>query len=99
MAALARIEFCDCLAIGAAAVGVWVRKREVLLAEVHRVSGEVSNLQQWLDSDDTEALRFAITFCYKLRYPLYFPRGRAAWLWALDLILREESSIELLTEY
>ena len=48
------------LLLGAAAVGVWY-ERERLLAEVHRVSGEVSNLHARLDSDDTEA-QDAITF-------------------------------------
>ncbi len=47
------------LLLGAAA-GVWY-ERERLLAEVHRVSGEVSNLHARLDSDDTEA-QDAITF-------------------------------------
>ena len=42
------------LLLGAAAAGVWY-ERERLLAEVHRVSGEVSNLHARLDSDDTEA--------------------------------------------
>ena len=48
------------LLLGAAAAGVWY-ERERLLAEVHRVSGEVSNLHARLDSDDTEA-QDAITF-------------------------------------
>ena len=48
------------LLLGAAAVGVWY-ERERLLAEVHRVSGEVSNLHARLDSDDTET-QDAITF-------------------------------------
>ncbi len=48
------------LLLGAAAVGVWY-ERERLRAEVHRVSGEVSNLHARLDSDDTEA-QDAITF-------------------------------------
>ena len=48
------------LLLGAAAAGVWY-ERERLLAEVHRVSGEVSNLRARLDSDDTEA-QDAITF-------------------------------------
>ena len=48
------------LLLGAAAAGVWDEK-ERLLAEVHRVSGEVSNLHARLDSDDTEA-QDAITF-------------------------------------
>ena len=48
------------LLLGAAAVGVWY-ERERLLAEVHRVSGEVSNLHARLDSDDTE-VQDAITF-------------------------------------
>ena len=48
------------LLLGAAAVGVWY-ERERLLAEVHRVSGEVSNLHARLDSDDTEG-QDAITF-------------------------------------
>ena len=48
------------LLLGAAAVGVWY-ERERLLAEVHRVSGEVSNLHARLDSDDTE-VKDAITF-------------------------------------
>ena len=48
------------LLLGAAAVGVWY-ERERLLAEVHRVSGEVSNLHARLDSDDTEA-QDTITF-------------------------------------
>ena len=48
------------LLLGAAAAGVWYEK-ERLLAEVHRVSGEVSNLHARLDSDDTEA-QDAITF-------------------------------------
>lgn len=47
------------LLLGAAA-GVWY-ERERLLAEVHRVSGEVSNLHARLDSDDTE-VQDAITF-------------------------------------
>jgi hypothetical protein len=48
------------LLLGAAAAGVWY-ERERLLAEVHRVSGEVSNLHARLDSDDTE-VKDAITF-------------------------------------
>ncbi|HAO00759.1 MAG TPA: hypothetical protein DCQ42_03305 [Halomonas sp.] len=48
------------LLLGAAAAGVWY-ERERLLAEVHRVSGEVSNLHARLDSDDTE-VQDAITF-------------------------------------
>jgi hypothetical protein len=48
------------LLLGAAAAGVWY-ERERLLAEVHRVSGEVSNLHARLDSDDTET-QDAITF-------------------------------------
>ena len=48
------------LLLGAAAVGVWY-ERERLLAEVHRVSGEVSNLHARLDSDDIET-QDAITF-------------------------------------
>ena len=48
------------LLLGAAAAGVWY-ERERLLAEVHRVSGEVSNLHARLDSDDIET-QDAITF-------------------------------------
>lgn len=41
------------LLMAAAAAGLWY-ERERLLAEVHRVSGELSNLHARLDSDDTE---------------------------------------------
>ncbi|WP_083004335.1 hypothetical protein [Halomonas sp. GT] len=42
------------ISLGAAAVGLWY-ERERLLDEVHRVSGEVSNLHARLDSGDTDA--------------------------------------------
>ncbi|MFP3343541.1 hypothetical protein R0J87_13630 [Halomonas sp. SIMBA_159] len=48
------------LLLGAAAAGLWY-ERERLLDEVHRVSGEVSNLHARLDSGDTDA-QDAITF-------------------------------------
>ncbi|WP_422102052.1 hypothetical protein [Vreelandella sp.] len=48
------------LLLGAAAAGLWY-EREKLLDEVHRVSGEVSNLHARLDSGDTDA-QDAITF-------------------------------------
>ena len=41
------------ISLGAAAVGLWY-ERERLLEEVHRVSGEVSNLHARLDSGDTD---------------------------------------------
>lgn len=48
------------MALGAAAVGLWY-ERERLLNDLHRVSGEVSNLHARLDSDDTDT-QDAITF-------------------------------------
>ncbi len=48
------------LLLGAAAAGLWY-ERERLLGEVHRVSGEVSNLHARLDSGDTDA-QDALTF-------------------------------------
>lgn len=48
------------MALGAATVGLWY-ERERLLNDLHRVSGEVSNLHARLDSDDTDA-QDAITF-------------------------------------
>lgn len=48
------------LLLGVAAAGLWY-ERERLLDEVHRVSGEVSNLHARLDSGDTDA-QDAITF-------------------------------------
>ncbi|XQU07278.1 hypothetical protein P4544_11310 [Halomonas sp. LY9] len=48
------------LLLGASAAGLWY-ERERLLDEVHRVSGEVSNLHARLDSGDTDA-QDAITF-------------------------------------
>ncbi|UXZ55571.1 hypothetical protein LOS15_05980 [Halomonas sp. 7T] len=48
------------MALGAAAVGLWY-ERERLLNDLHRVSGEVSNIHARLDSDDTDA-QDAITF-------------------------------------
>jgi predicted nucleic acid-binding Zn-ribbon protein len=41
------------ISLGAAATGLWY-ERERLLSEVHRVSGEVSNLHARLDSGDTD---------------------------------------------
>ncbi|CAH1044634.1 hypothetical protein [Halomonas sp. TD01] len=41
------------ISLGAAAAGLWY-ERERLLEEVHRVSGEVSNLHARLDSGDTD---------------------------------------------
>ncbi|EHJ91744.1 hypothetical protein [Vreelandella boliviensis] len=46
--------------LGAAAVGLWY-ERERLLDELHRVSGEVSNVHARLDSDDTD-VQDTITF-------------------------------------
>lgn len=46
--------------LGAAAVGLWY-ERERLLDELHRVSGEVSNVHARLDSDDTD-IQDTITF-------------------------------------
>ncbi|MEL7966464.1 hypothetical protein KF947_00850 [Halomonas sp. FeN2] len=46
--------------MGAAAAGLWY-ERERLLDELHRVSGEVSNVHARLDSDDTD-VQDAITF-------------------------------------
>lgn len=46
--------------LGAAAVGLWY-ERERLLDEMHRVSGEVSNVHARLDSDDTD-VQDTITF-------------------------------------
>ena len=46
--------------MGAAAAGLWY-ERERLLGELHRVSGEVSNVHARLDSDDTN-VQDAITF-------------------------------------
>lgn len=48
------------IALGAAAVGLWY-ERERLLNDLHRVSGEVSNLHARLDSDDTDT-QDTITF-------------------------------------
>jgi hypothetical protein len=48
------------LLLGAATAGLWY-ERERLLGEVHRVSGEVSNLHARLDSGDTDT-QDAITF-------------------------------------
>ena len=46
--------------LGAAAAGLWY-ERERLLNELHRVSGEVSNVHARLDSDDTD-VQDTITF-------------------------------------
>ena len=46
--------------MGAAAAGLWY-ERERLLGELHRVSGEVSNVHARLDSDDTD-VQDTITF-------------------------------------
>ncbi|CEP36182.1 MULTISPECIES: hypothetical protein [Halomonadaceae] len=46
--------------LGASAAGLWY-ERERLLAELHRVSGEVSNVHARLDSDDTD-VQDTITF-------------------------------------
>tara|TARA_R100001039_G_scaffold33557_1_gene27103 strand:+ start:172 stop:861 length:690 start_codon:yes stop_codon:yes gene_type:complete len=46
--------------MGAAAAGLWY-ERERLLDELHRVSGEVSNVHARLDSDDTD-VQDTITF-------------------------------------
>ncbi|MBT2774157.1 hypothetical protein J7J47_18185 [Halomonas sp. ISL-60] len=46
--------------LGTAAVGLWY-ERERLLDELHRVSGEVSNVHARLDTDDTD-VQDAITF-------------------------------------
>nr|WP_289111333.1 hypothetical protein [uncultured Halomonas sp.] len=80
------------LLLGAAAVGVWY-ERERLLAEVHRVSGEVSNLHARLDSDDTEA-QDAITFVQAQISTLFQEQEQLA----VALTNTREELYELLTE-
>ena len=80
------------LLLGAAAVGVWY-ERERLLAEVHRVSGEVSNLHARLDSDDTET-QDAITFVQAQISTLFQEQEQLA----VALTNTREELYELLTE-
>ncbi len=80
------------LLLGAAAAGVWY-ERERLLAEVHRVSGEVSNLHARLDSDDTEA-QDAITFVQAQISTLFQEQEQLA----VALTNTREELYELLTE-
>ena len=80
------------LLLGAAAAGVWY-ERERLLAEVHRVSGEVSNLHARLDSDDTEA-QDAITFVQAQMSTLFQEQEQLA----VALTNTREELYELLTE-